>query len=137
MKISPKKSPFSDLKPHKINQLVRVFLNTYFVLFFEKWCICYISSIYYALQVSSPVTTSKLMSAYSMNMARAIRWYATTGDLGHILTRMRHLMVCPLEFLFKINFVFICIVSFFFFFFRQCKVKMETSKPIFAKITYK
>ncbi|XP_046440832.1 nuclear factor NF-kappa-B p105 subunit-like isoform X2 [Daphnia pulex] len=68
MKISPKKSPFSDLKPHKINQLV-----------------------------SSPVTTSKLMSAYSMNMARAIRWYATTGDLSHILTRMRHLMAMQSE----------------------------------------
>ncbi|XP_046438641.1 nuclear factor NF-kappa-B p100 subunit-like [Daphnia pulex] len=69
MKISPRKSPFSDFKPsHRINPLV-----------------------------SSPITTSKLMSAYSMNMARAIRWYATTGDLGHILTRMRHLMAMQSE----------------------------------------
>jgi hypothetical protein len=43
MKISPRKSPFSDFKPsHRINQLVRVFLYTYFVLSFEKWCTCYI-----------------------------------------------------------------------------------------------
>ena len=38
------------------------------------------------------------MSTYSINMARAIRWYAMTGDLAHILTRMRHLMVAELEF---------------------------------------
>lgn len=45
------------------------------------------------LKVPSTITTtSNLMSAYSINMARAVRWYATTGDLGHILTRMRHLM---------------------------------------------
>ncbi|XP_057374204.1 nuclear factor NF-kappa-B p105 subunit-like [Daphnia carinata] len=44
------------------------------------------------VKVPSTITTSNLMSAYSINMARAVRWYAMTGDLGHILTRMRHLM---------------------------------------------
>lgn len=50
------------------------------------------------IQASSVYATSALMSTYSINMARAIRWYAMTGDLAHILTRMRHLMVVELEF---------------------------------------
>lgn len=37
------------------------------------------------------------MSTYSMNMARAVRWYASTGDLAHILVRMRHLLVIRLH----------------------------------------
>ncbi len=76
------------------------------------------------------------MSTYSMNMARAIRWYAMTGDLAHILTRMRHLMVVELAFHLReqrnkkkgVNF---CLCVFFHFLNRQCKVKMVTSMAFF------
>lgn len=37
------------------------------------------------------------MSTYSINMAHALRWYASTGDLAHILVRMRHLLVICIQ----------------------------------------
>ena len=38
-----------------------------------------------------------MMSSYSINMALALRSYAETGDLTHILTRLRHLMAMQSE----------------------------------------